>query len=33
MDTKPSLADAHNSGSSERFRVRCEAGDDNCFRV
>lgn len=33
MDTKPPLANAHNSGSSERFRVRCEAGDDNRFRV
>ena len=33
MNTKPSLADAHNSGSSERFRVRCEAGEDNRFCV
>jgi hypothetical protein len=33
MNTKPSLADAHNSGSSEPFHVRCEAGDDNHFRV
>jgi hypothetical protein len=33
MDTKPTLANAQNSGSSERFRVRCEAGDDNRFRV
>jgi hypothetical protein len=33
MDSTPLLADAHNSGSSERFRVRCEAGDDNRFNV
>jgi hypothetical protein len=33
MDTKAPLADAQNSGSSERFRVRCEAGNDNRFRV
>jgi hypothetical protein len=33
VDTKPPLADAHNSSSSERFRVRCDAGDDNRFRV
>ena len=33
MDTKPPLADAQNSGTAERFHVRCEAGDDNCFCV
>jgi len=33
MDSAPLLADAHNSSSSERFHVRCEAGDDNRFRV
>ena len=33
MDNTPLLGDAHNSGSSERFHVRCEAGDDNRFRV
>ena len=33
MDTTPPPADAHKSGSSQRFRVRCEAGDDNRFRV
>ena len=33
MDTKPPVADVHNSGSSEHFRVRCEAGDDNRFLV
>jgi hypothetical protein len=33
MDTKPPLADARNSGSIERFRVRCEAGDDNRFHA
>jgi hypothetical protein len=27
------VAEAQNSGSGERFRVRCEAGDDNRFRV
>lgn len=33
MNTKPPLAGAHNSGSSDRFRIRCEAGDDNRFRL
>jgi hypothetical protein len=33
MDSTPLLADAHNSSSSERFRVRCDAGDDNRFCV
>ena len=33
MDNTPLLADKHNSGGSQRFRVRCEAGDDNRFRV
>jgi len=33
MDTIPPVADAQNSDSGERFRVRCEAGDDNRFRV
>jgi hypothetical protein len=33
MDAIPPVADAQNSGSGERFRVRCEAGDDNRFRV
>jgi hypothetical protein len=33
VDTKAPLVDARNSGSSERFRVRCEAGDDNRSRV
>jgi hypothetical protein len=33
MDTKPPLVDGHNSGSSERFRVRCETGNDNRFRA
>lgn len=33
MDSISPVADAQNSGSSGRFRVRCEAGDDNCFRV
>jgi hypothetical protein len=33
MDTIPPLADAQNSGSGERFRVRCEVGDDKHFRV
>jgi len=33
MDSTPLLGDPHNSSSSERFRVRCEAGDDNRFRV
>src|SRR5271170_6748232 len=33
MDTIPHAADAQNLGSGERFRVRCEAGDDNRFRV
>ena len=33
MDTKPPLPNVHNSGSNERFRIRCDAGDDNCVRV
>jgi hypothetical protein len=33
MDSTPLLVDAHSSGSGERFHVRCEAGDDNRFRV
>src|SRR5580693_2458672 len=33
MDTIPPVADAQNSNSGERFRVRCKAGDDNRFRV
>ena len=33
MDTIPPAADAQNSGSGERFRIRCDAGDDNRFRV
>ena len=33
MDTIPPVADAQNSDGGERFRVRCEAGDDNRFRV
>ena len=33
MDTIPPVADAQNLGSGERFHVRCEAGDDNRFRV
>jgi hypothetical protein len=33
MDTIPPVADAQTLGSGERFHVRCEAGDDNRFRV
>jgi hypothetical protein len=33
MDSTPLLADKHNSGGSQRFGVRCEASDDNRFRV
>ena len=33
MDSTPLLADARDSGSSERFRVRCQAGDNNRFSV
>lgn len=33
MDSTPLLADAHNSGSSQRFHVRREDGDDNRCRV
>jgi hypothetical protein len=33
MDSIPPVADTRSSGSGERFRVRCEAGDDNRFRV
>jgi hypothetical protein len=33
MDTIPPAADAQNLGNGERFHVRCEAGDDNRFRV
>jgi hypothetical protein len=33
MDTIPPVADAQNSDSGERFRIRCEAGDDSRFRV
>jgi hypothetical protein len=33
MNITAPLADAHNSGSGERFRVRCEAGNENRFCV
>ena len=33
MNTKPSLDTANSAGGDGRFRVRCEAGDDNRFRV
>ena len=33
MNTKTPLDTANSSGGDGRFRVRCEAGDENRFRV